>query len=205
MTGCLPRHDPSQPCFEIFQIARQAQDRHHFRRDRDVEAAFARIAIGRAAERLSDIAQRPVVHVEHAAPDDPSHIDIERIAPMDVVVDHRREQIVRRGDGVEISGEMEIDVLHRHDLRITAAGCAALGAETWPERRFAQAQHRFLADPVERIGQPDRGGRLAFTRRCRVDRGDQDQLTLFSRRRDAGQVDLRFEMAVRFDRLGRDR
>jgi hypothetical protein len=35
-----------------------------------------------------------------------------------VVVDHRRQQVVRRGDGVEIAGEVQVHFLHRHDLRM---------------------------------------------------------------------------------------
>src|ERR1700731_4484658 len=49
-------------------------------------------------------------------------IDAERITPIDVVVEERGEQIVGRGDGVEVAGEVEIDVLHRHDLGVAAAG-----------------------------------------------------------------------------------
>ena len=39
------------------------------------------------------------------------------------------EQIVRRADGVEVAGEVQVDVLHRHDLGVAAAGGAALHAE----------------------------------------------------------------------------
>ena len=106
------------------------------------------IAVGDAAERADDLAQRAVVHVEDAAPGDAARVDAERVAPVDVVVDQRRQQIVRRGDGVEVAGEMEVDVLHRHDLRIAAAGRAALHAEARAERRLAQA----AASPSCRCG-----------------------------------------------------
>ena len=78
---------------------------------------------------LTICAQRAVVHVEHAAPGDAARVDVERVAPIDVVVDHRRQQIVRRRDRVEIAGEVKVDVLHRHDLGITAARRAAFHAE----------------------------------------------------------------------------
>ena len=54
------------------------------------------IAVGDAAERADDLAQRPVVHVHDAAPGDAAGVDAERVAPVDVVVDQRREQVVRR-------------------------------------------------------------------------------------------------------------
>jgi hypothetical protein len=79
---------------------------------------------------------------------------------------------------VEVAGEVEVDVLHRHDLGITTAGGAALHAERRPERGLAQAQHRLLADVVERIGQAHRCGGLALAGWRWRDGGDQDQLAV---------------------------
>jgi hypothetical protein len=52
---------------------------------------------------------------------------------VDVVVDQRREQVVRGRDRGEVAGEVQVDVFHRHDLRVTATGGAALHAEDRPE------------------------------------------------------------------------
>ena len=148
--------------------------------------AFARKTVGDAAERADDLAQRPVVHVHDAAPDDAAGVDAELVAPVDVVVDQRRQQIVRGGDGVEVAGEMEVHVLHRHDLRVAAAGSTALDAEIGSERGLADADHGLLADAVQAVAQADRGRGLAFAGRRRVDRGDEDQLAglvLAARRR----------------------
>ena len=196
--------DPPEPCLQIVQIARQAQDRHHFGGDGDVEPALTRETVGRTAKRLRDVSECPVVHVHHAPPHDPPHVDIERIAPMNMVVDHRREQIVRAGDRMEIAGKMEVDVLHRHDLRIAAAGRAALGPEARTQAWFAQSQHRPAPGAVERIGEPYRRGRFAFARRRRVDRCDQDQLALAAWHKEGGEVDLSLEMPIWLDRFGRD-
>ncbi len=170
--------DVAEPLLEVVEIAGEAEDRHHLGGDRDVEAGLAREAVGDAAERADDLAQRAIVHVHDAAPGDAAAVDAELIAPVDVVVDQRREQIVRRRDGVEVAGEVEVDVLHRHDLGVAAAGRAALHAEGRAERRLAQAQHRLLADVVERVGEADRGGGLALAGRRRRDRRDQDQLAV---------------------------
>ena len=136
------------------------------------------IAVGDAAQRADDFAQRPVVHVHHPAPGHAARVDAELVAPIDVIVDHRREQIVRRGDGVEVAGEMQVDVFHRHDLGIAAARRTALHAEAGPERRFAQADHGLLADAVEAIAQADRGRRLAFAGGRRADGRHQDELAV---------------------------
>ena len=78
--------------------------------------------------------------------------------------------------GMEVAGKVQVDVDHRRDLRPSAAGGAAFGAEHRPHRGFAQRQHRATAGAVERVGQADRGRRLALARRRRIDRGDEDQL-----------------------------
>ena len=157
------------------RVGRQAEDRHDFRSDRDVEAIFAREAIGHAAERADDRAQGPVVHVEAAPPADTPRVDRRFAAPIDVVVDHRSEQVVGGADRVQVAGKVQVDVLHRHDLGIAAAGGAALDAEARPEARLAQAQDRLLADMVERVAETDRRRRLALAGRGRGDRGDEDQ------------------------------
>ena len=112
--------------------------------------------------------ERPVVHVDGAAPRHPAGVDVELVAPIDVIVDQRREQIVGGADGMEIAGEMEVDVLHGHDLGIAAAGSAALHAEAGAEARLAHADERLLADVIERIAKADGGGGLAFAGRGRA-------------------------------------
>ena len=153
-----------------------------------------------------DLAQRAVVHVHDAAPDDAARVDVELVAPVDVVVDHRRQQVVRRGDGVEVAGEVEVDVLHRHDLRVAAAGRAALHAEAGAERGLAQADRRLLADAVQAVAETDGRRRLAFAGRRRVDRGDEDQLAVLAARQRLDEVggDLRLVVAEGQQVLGRD-
>ena len=76
-----------------------------------------------------DLAQRAVVHVDRPPPGDAPLVEAERVAPVDVVVEQRREQVVGAADGVEVAGEVQVDLLHRHDLGVAAAGGAALHAE----------------------------------------------------------------------------
>src|SRR5690606_29730129 len=66
----------------------------------------------------------------------------------------------------------------RHDLRIAAAGRPALHAEYRPERRLAQADHRLLADVIQRIAEADGRGGLAFARRRRADGRNEDELAV---------------------------
>ena len=127
----------------------------------------------------------------------------ELVAPVDVVVDQGREQVVGRADGVEVAGEMQVDVFHRHDLGIAAAGRTALDAEAGAEAGLAQADHRLLADAVEAVAEADRGRGLALARRRRGDRGDQDQLAvgLGFHAVDEIERDLRLARAVAVEML----
>ena len=117
-----------------------------------------------------------VVHVHAALPSDAAGINVQRVALLDRVVDHGGQQVVGRADGVDVAGEVEIDVLHGYDLRIAAAGRAALNAEHRAEGRLAQAEHRFLAEGVHRVRQTNARRRLALARRRGADGGHQDEL-----------------------------
>ena len=190
--------DVAEAAREILQVGGEAEDRHHLGGDGDVEAVLAREAVGDAAERRHDAAQRPVVHVHDAAPGDAALVDAELVAPVEVVVDEGGEQVVGGADGVEIAGEVEVDVLHRHDLGVAAAGRPALHAEAGAEAGLAQADHGLLADAVEAVAEADGRGGLALARRRRRDGGDQDELAVgpFLQAVDEIEGDLRLARAV---------
>ncbi len=101
---------------------------------------------------------------------------------------------------MKVAGEMQIDVVHRHDLGEAAARRAALHAEAGAERRLAQADDRLAADAVERVAEADRRRRLAFARRRRADRGHEDELAVLALGRRLAQkirLDLGDPLAVR--------
>src|SRR5690606_18159902 len=156
------------------QIALEAEDRHDFGGDADIEAGLARKAVA-VPQTRNDVAQRTVVHVHHAAPGDAARVDAKAIAPVDVVVDQGREKIVGRGNGMEIAREMEVDVLHGDNLCITSTRRTALHAEAWAKRRLTHADDGLATDTIERIAKADRGGRLPLACRRRVDRRDEDK------------------------------
>ena len=113
-----------------------------------------------------DLAQGAIVHVDGAGPGDAAGVEAERVAVMEMVVEQRGEQVVRRGDRVKIPGEMQVDLVHRHDLGVAAAGRAALHPEHRAERRLADADHHLLAQPAERLRQADGDGATSLPRRA---------------------------------------
>ena len=168
--------DRREPPVQVVDVAGDGDDRHHLGGGRDVEAGLARNPVGLAAEPDHDVAQRAVVHVEAAAPGDRQRVDVEVVAVHQVRVEHRRQQVVRGADRVDVAGEVEVQLLHRHDLRVAAARAAALDPEDGAEGRLAQRDRRTRADPAERLGEADRRGRLALARLGRGDRRDADEL-----------------------------
>ena len=95
-----------------------------------------------------------------------------------MVIQHRREQVVRRADGVKISRKVEVNVLHGHHLRISAARRAALHAEHGAERRLPQGDDRALAELAQAVRESHGGGGLALARRGWRDGGDENQLAV---------------------------
>ena len=125
----IAHDDPGQPGLEVRDGAGQAQHRHDLRGGGDVEAVFPGNAVVLAAQASHDGAQLAVVHVQHPAPHYLLGVQAQGVALEDVVVHHGREKVVGGGDGVEVAGEMEVDVLHGDHLGIAAAGGTALDTE----------------------------------------------------------------------------
>ncbi len=118
---------------------------------------------------------------------------------MDVIVDQCRQQIVRSRYRVHVAGEMQIDIFHRHNLRVAAAGCTAFDTEAGPQGGLTQANHGFLADPSETVTEPDCSCGLAFAGLGWRDTCDQDQFSvfLFIETRDELARDLRLVASVK--------
>ena len=203
----LPRvgdGDRAQPLPQVVEIAGDGRDRHHLGCGRDVEAGLPDVAVRPPAEPDHDATQRSVVHVDAAAPADRERVDAELVAVQQVRFQHRREKVVGGADGVDVAGEVEVEVLHRHDLRVAAAGRAALDPEHGPERGLPQAEHRALADLAQALCQRYRGRGLAFACLGRRDGRHADELRVGLRRQpvEHRQPDLRLVVAVELD-LGR--
>ncbi len=196
--------DRAEPGAQVGEIARYRDDRHHLRGSGDVEAGLAWKPVGAAAEADDRLAKDTVVHVDAAAPGDRVRIEAEVVSLQEVRVDHRCEQVVGRADRVDVAGEVEVDLLHRHHLCAPAAGATALEAEDRPERGLPQAEHRLLADRAEPLGERDRGRRLALPEPGRRHRRDRDDPAVGHPGKpvDRGELDLGSVRAVREHLVG---
>ena len=111
---------------------------------------------------------------------------------VNVVVNHRRQQIVGKRDGIEITREVQVNVLHWNDLGLTAACGAALHAKYGSQGRLAQANHRTFSNVVQRVSQTHCGGCLTFAGRCWTDRCDQNQFTVWTITQSINKVQRNF-------------
>ena len=95
-----------------------------------------------------------------------------------MVIQHGGQQVVGSANGVEVTGEVQVDVLHRDDLSVAATGSAALNTEHRAQRGLTQGNQDVLAQLPHAIGQTNGGGCLAFAGRGGVDGSDENQLAI---------------------------
>ena len=199
----VARHHPAQAGFQVQDIAGEAQHRHDLAGDGDVEAVLPGHALHPASQAVHNVPELAVVHVHAALPGNLFDINPQGVPLLDVVVQHGRQEIVGRADGVEVPGEMEVDVLHGHHLGVAASGRAALHAEDRAQGGLPQGNQRLLPQAAEGVGKAHGGGGLALSGGGGVDGGDQDQLPVApgALPQEAG-VDLGLVVSIELQVLG---
>src|SRR5690606_42016911 len=76
--------------------------------------------------------------VQHPGPHDAARIQSQLVAVVNVVVDQSRQQVVGGADGVDVAGEVQVDLVGGDDAGAPAAGGAALDAKHRPHGRLPQ-------------------------------------------------------------------
>ena len=145
--------DRAETPTEVMDVPGHGDDGHDLRGRRDVESRLTRIAVGPPAEPHGDLPQRPVVHVQAAPPADRQRVDAEPVPVQHVRLEGGGEEVVRSPDRMDISGEMEVEVLHRHDLGVAAAGRSPLDSEHGTQRGLAEAEDRIVSELAEPLGE----------------------------------------------------
>ena len=135
------------------------------------------------------MAQGAVVEVDNAADFDAARVDAEFVAVLQVVVEYGCGEVVCQRDGVEVTGEVQVDVFHRQHLCVSAAGSTAFHAEDGAQGGFAQGKHGWvfaswdvpvflLCQLVDAVGQADARGCFAFAGWGGAHGGDEDELAV---------------------------
>ena len=169
-----PHDDVAEAPLEIFGVGGEGHDGHDFTGGDDHPPFFAHHAIA-GAHADDGLTQGAIVHVDRTRPGDALGVEAQRIAVIQVVVEHRREQTVCAGDGVKVAGEVQVDVVHGQHLRVAAAGRAPLDTEHRSEAGLAHAEHGIVPDAAERLTEPHAHGALALAGRRGADGRHQHQ------------------------------
>ncbi len=129
-------------------------------------------------------------------------VDVLGRAEMPRVVEERREQVVRRRDGVDVAGEVQVDVVGWPGD--APPRCHRLSRRT-PARAWARAEPGpHFSEPTHSHRQGDRRRGLSFSGGCRVYRAHQDEPPRAPRcTRKRGELDLRFATAIRRENVFR--
>ena len=139
-------HDSREPFLKVLDAGCQAQNCHDLGSYRNVIAVFSRSSVRFSAKTVNDEPELSVVHVDASSPGNLARIDVQLISLIDVIIDHGCQQIVRGSDRMEIAGEVEIDVFHGNDLRVSAAGSTALHSEDRAEGRLTKSDTDLFPD-----------------------------------------------------------
>ena len=94
-------------------------------------------------------------------------------------IDRCRHKIMGNANGVNIAGEMQIEIFHRNDLAVAAARCAAFDVKSRTHAGLADAgHHAFSKMCSQALNEPKCCSRLSLTQRSRRDCGDIDIFAL---------------------------
>ena len=188
-------HDPSAAGPEVAERrgvvvpVGERQNRHQLGSHRDVVTGLAGPAVDTTAQAQHHVTKCPIVDVDHAAPLGPEHVDIEPLQPdrLELGVAHASlvvparvhgsgRQVVGHADGMHITGQVQVELVHGDDLAVATPRCTALDPESRSHRGLADGRYGLLPEETQSLNQTDRGGGLALPERGGRDRGDVDVL-----------------------------
>ena len=105
---------------------------------------------------------------------------------------------------MEVTGEVQVDLLHRKHLSVATTGSTALHTEARAERGLTQCDDRLMPEAVHTESEADRDRRLADTSLRSSDGGDEDELARLMTGLELGEVYLGEVLAVVLQVVGGD-
>ena len=105
---------------------------------------------------------------------------------------------------MEVTSEVQVDLLHRKHLSVATTGSTALHTEARAERGLTQCDDRLMTEAVHTESEADRDRRLADTSLRSGDGGDEDELARLMTSLELGEVYLGEVLAVVLQVVGGD-
>ena len=129
--------DTPQASTQIGQGGGQGQDDANLAGRGDIESGLAGDAVDPRSKTNNGVAQGTVIDIDDATPRDRVRFNVELVALVQMVVDHGGKQVVGRSNGMEVTSQVQIELLHRQHLGVSSASGTALDSESWAHRRLA--------------------------------------------------------------------
>ena len=167
----------AQALFKIFDAGSKAEYCHDLGSNGNIKAILSWHAVGNAAKAVNNVSELAIIHVNAALPHDTTWINVKAVALLDVVIQHGCAEIVCSADGVEVSGKVKVNVLHRNYLGISATRSTTLDTKDRTQRRLSKGQHGRLSQAGQGICQTYRGSSLSLTCWRWVNGGYQHKLS----------------------------
>ena len=145
-----------------------------------------------ATQTNNDVTEFAVVHINNAFPNDAARVNIESIALLHMVIYHCRKEHMSRGNSVEVTGEVQVNIFHRNYLRVTATSSATFNAHARTEGRFTQCYDNAFVDFSQALCQANGSSRFAFASRSRSDCSYKNQFARFFSFHSTNQVHRQF-------------
>ena len=175
---CVSHEYISKSFLEVGERLSKAENSHYLTCYGDHKVILPRNAVYLRAKTYGDISQRAVIGVGNSGEEYSSLVDPKLVTLLKMIVYYSAKQIVCRGYSVEVAREMEIDIVHRNDLRVSAARSAALNSENRAERGLSERDDGILADLVHSHSKTYGGRGLSLACGGGVYSGNEDKLTV---------------------------
>ena len=102
-------------------------------------------------------------------------------------------EIVSGSDGMQISGKVQVQLRHGHDLTVAATSSAAFDAEGWTLAGLAHAGDRLVVHVrAQRLNKPHSGGAFTLTKRRGINAGNQHIFAVGSVRQALANAEFDF-------------
>ena len=92
---------------------------------------FSHVSVGFGTEPHNNVSKNTVIHILAAFQHNISRIYIQFVTLLDMIIKYGSTQVICTCYSMKITGEMQIKLIHRNDLRITASGSTALDKYTF--------------------------------------------------------------------------
>ena len=153
----------AQALFKVIDAGSKAEYSHDLGSNGNIKAVLSWHAICNAAKAVNNVSELAIIHVNAALPHNTTWINVETVTLLDMVIQHGGAEVVCSANGVEVSGKVKVNVLHRNYLGIAATCSTTLNAKDGTQRRLSQGQHGRLSQAGQSICQTYRSSGLSLT------------------------------------------